>query len=147
MPRCSVIYSADAPQVIQPGADAVFTTVVKSAENSLIRNRLGSGNFLLSGWVPCRCKKTADYVVDFGANIAINEGGTPGTISIVVALNGSPIPTSEMDSTPAAVSEYNHVSNVVEADVFAGCCETITIRNTSDQAILMKNAEIRIDRP
>lgn len=147
MAICSVIYSADAPQIIQPGADAIFTTVVKSSDNSLIRNRPGTGNFLLSGWVPCRRKKTADYVVEFGANIAVNEGGTAGPISVSVTLDGSVIPSSTMESTPAAASEYNNISVVTEADVFAGCCETVTIRNTSDQAILMKNAEILIERP
>ncbi len=145
MAICSVIYSADAPQIIQPGADAIFTTIVKASENSLIRNRVGTGNFVLSGWVPCR-KKTADYTVEFGANIAVNEGGTAGPITVAVTQDGSVIPSSTMESTPAAVSEYNNVSVVTEADVFAGCCETVTIRNTSDQAILMKNAEIRIVR-
>lgn len=140
------VYSADAVQTINPGEDAVFSIVSVPDRTGLIRHRLGTGSFLLSGRTRCRCKKFANYKVDFGANIAIAEGGTVEPIIIGVTLDGSTIPASSMEVTPAAVENYFHVSNTIEADVFAGCCETITIRNLSSQPIFMKNASVGIDR-
>lgn len=42
----------------------------------------------------------------------------------------------------AAVEEYFNVSRAVNAQIWAGCCETITIRNTSPQPILVQNANV-----
>lgn len=140
------VFSADAVQTINPGEDAVFTTVVEPCARGFIRHRNQTGSFLLSGAVSCRCKKTANYIVDFGANIAVADGGTVGPISVGITLDSSTIPASEMIVTPAAVNEYFNVSRQIDADVWAGCCETVTIRNLSSQPILMQNATISIDR-
>lgn len=140
------LFSADANQVINPGEDAIFTTVVEPCHNGLIRHRNQTGGFLLSGAVPCRCKKVADYSIDFGANIAIDEGGTVEPISVGITLDGSTIPASTMIVTPAAVGEFFNVSRAIDADVWAGCCETVTIRNLSSQPIQMQNATIEINR-
>ena len=74
-------YSANAVQTINPGEDATFT-VVDPCMRGFIRHREGSGSFLLSGWVPRRscCSKSASYLVDFGANIAIPTGEDVGEI-------------------------------------------------------------------
>lgn len=140
------LFSADANQVINPGEDAIFTTVVEPCNNNLIRHRNQTGGFLLSGAVSCRCKKVADYSIDFGANIAIAEGGTVEPISVGITLDGSTIPASTMIVTPAAVGEYFNVSRAINADVWAGCCETVTVRNLSSQPIQMQNATIEINR-
>lgn len=57
------------------------------------------------------------------------------------------IPASTMEVTPAAVDQYFNVSREINANVWAGCCETVTVRNTSDQVIQMRNASIDISRP
>lgn len=49
--------------------------------------------------------------------------------------------------TPAAVNEYFNVSRAINVDVWRGCCETFTIRNTSSQPIQVQNANIIISRP
>ena len=54
----------------------------------------------------------------------------------------NPNPPSDMIITPAAVEEYFNVSRAVNAQIWAGCCETITIRNTSPQPILVQNANV-----
>lgn len=144
-------YSANAIQIVNPGETVVFTETPVPCERGFVRHREGSGNFLLSGWVPqspCGCRKnSANYLVDFGANISIPEGGTVGPISLAIALDGSTLPSSEMIVTPAAVDQYFNVSRAINAQIWRGCCETITIRNTSDQAIQVQNANVIFSRP
>lgn len=145
-------YSADAVQTVNPGETVVFTLAPVPCTRGFVRHRDGTGNFLLSGWVPnrynnCCRNKSALYLVDFGANIAIPTGGTVGEISLAVAVDGATVPASTMIVTPAAVEEYFNVSRAINVDVFRNCCETVSIRNTSDQPILVQNANIIFNRP
>lgn len=143
-------YSANAVQIVNPGESIVFTDTPVPCRRGFVRHREGSGNFLLSGWTPaapCRCNKSANYLVDFGANISIPEGGTVGEISVAIALDGSTIPATQMIVTPAAVDDYFNVSRAVNVDIWRGCCETVTIRNTSDQPIQVQNANVIFSRP
>ena len=145
-------YSANAAQIINPGESAIFTTTVEPCNRGLVRFREDSGNFLLSGWAPScpRCgmrKRTAPYSVVFGGNIAIPEGETVGEISMAVSLDGTTLPTTQMIVTPAAVEQYFNIGRETEVDIWSGCCETVTIRNTSTIPILLQNATIKIDRP
>lgn len=141
-------YSANAVQTINPGEDATFT-VVEPCRRGFVRHREGSGSFLLSGWTPRRscCNKSASYLVDFGANIAVPTGETVGEISVAFTINGSVVPSTEMIVTPAAVEEYFNVSRASNIDIWNGCCETVTVRNTSSIPILMQNANIIFARP
>lgn len=47
----------------------------------------------------------------------------------------------------AAVEEYWNLSRVLSADIWKGCCESVTIRNLSDIPILVQNASVDITRP
>jgi len=85
--------------------------------------------------------------VDFGANIAIPTGGTPGAISLAIQIDGSTIPSSTMIVTPAAVEEFDNVSRAINVPIWRGCCESVAVRNTSDQPILVQNANIIFSRP
>ena len=145
-------YSANAFQTVNPGESIVFTTTAAPCVRGFVRHREGSGNFLLSGWVPqCpRCgmrKKTANYFVDFGANIAIPTGEAVGEISVAITLDGSTLPATQMIVTPAAVEQYFNVSRATNVNVWNGCCETVTVRNTSAIPILVQNANIVFTRP
>lgn len=146
-------YSAVALQTVNPGETIVFTESPVPCERGFVRHRDGSGNFLLSGWLPqtygccCNRKKSANYLVDFGANIAIPTGGTVGAISVAISIDGSTDQASTMIVTPAAVEEFFNVSRATNVDVWRGCCETVAIRNTSDQPILVQNANILFARP
>ena len=142
-------FSKDARQVINPGASAVFNVTVEPCRYGFVRHREGAGNFLLSGYVSptaCRCKKTANYFVDFGANIAVPENETVGPISVAITLDGANVPATEMIVTPAAVEEFFNVSRAANVEVWRGCCETVTITNTSTIPIAMTNANIVIQR-
>ena len=144
-------WTANAVQTVNPGETIVFTENPVPCTRGFVRHRDGSGNFLLAGKVfrkQCGCfPKTANYLVDFGANIAIPTGGTVGSISVAITLDGSTIPASEMTVTPAAVEEFFNVSRAINADIWAGCCESLSIRNTSDQPILVQNANVIFARP
>lgn len=146
-------YTNNALQTINPGEVAIFTDSPVPCTRGFVRWRSGTGNFVLSGWVPnkggCVCNKAkrANYFVDFGANIAIPTGETVGAISVAITLGGSTIPASTMIVTPAAVEEFFNIRRAINADVFRGCCETLAIRNTSNIPILMQNANINFGRP
>lgn len=144
-------YSANAVQTVNPGESVVFTNTVEPCRRGFIKFREGSGNFLLSGWVPNfpgrPMRKAANYFVDFGANIAVPTGQTVGEISVAVSLDGSTLPTTSMIVTPAAVEEFFNVSRATNIGVWTGCCETVTIRNTSSIPILVQNANIVFTRP
>ena len=146
-------YSANAVQTVNPGESIVFTESPVPCERGFVRHRDDAGSFLLSGYVPnngcnCNCNRnqSATYLVDFGANIAVPTGETVGEISVAIAIDGTTVPTSTMIVTPAAVEEYFNVSRAINVQIWKGCCETVTIRNTSDIPILVQNANVLFDR-
>lgn len=146
-------YSNNAVQVVNPGESVIFTESPVPCNRGFVRHRDDSGSFLLSGWVPRNtcgcCSRSATYLVDFGANIAIpaDPAGTVEAISLAIAVDGSTLPASTMTVTPAAVGEYFNVSRAINAQIWRGCCETVTVRNTSTQPILVQSANILFSRP
>lgn len=139
-------YSNSAVQTITAGGNALFTNEPSPCTRGYIMHRDDSGIFTVRGIVNNPCATFARYVVDFGSNIAVPTGGTVGAISVALAIDGEPIPASTMIVTPAAVEEYFNVHRSIEIAVPRGCCYVIAIENTSDQSILMQNANIRIVR-
>lgn len=148
-------YSANALQTVNPGETIIFTETPVPCKRGFVRHRDDTGTFLLSGYVPnsfncgCCCNRvnSANYLIDFGANIAIPTGGAVGEISVAITIDGSTIPSSTMIVTPAAVEQFFNVSRAINAQIWRGCCESIAIRNTSDQPILVQNANVIITRP
>lgn len=147
-------YSNNAVQTINPGETVIFTESPNPCERGLIRHRDGTGTFLLAGYVPpysmgCACNRnsTANYLIDFGANIAVPTGQTVDEISVAITVDGATVPASTMIVTPAAVEEYFNISRAINVDVFRNCCESIAVRNTSAIPILMQNANILFARP
>lgn len=144
-------YTAVATQTVNPGETVIFTASPDACSRGFVRHRDETGNFLLSGWLPnscgCRCKKNATYLIDFGANVSIPEGGTVGPISLAIAVDGATLPASIMTVTPAAAEEEFNVSRAINVDVWRGCCETVSVRNISDQPIQVQNANIIFARP
>lgn len=145
-------YSANAVQTVNPGEVVIFTETPSRCRRGFVRHRDDSGNFLLSGWIPnrygCNCgPRNAEYLVDFGANIAIPTGGTVGPISLAISIDGATVPATNMIVTPAAVEQFFNVSRAANVQVWRNCCETVTVRNTSDQPILVQNANILFSRP
>ena len=144
-------YSANAVQTVAANGSVIFTEAPVPCKRGLIRHRDETGAFLLKGYVaqsPCGCgESSAEYLCMFGANIAIPTGGTVEEISLALSIDGAVIPSSTMIVTPAAVEQYFNVSCAVNAQIWRGCCETLSIVNTSEQPILVQNANIVISRP
>lgn len=141
-------YTNDAVQTIQPGASAVFNTVVS---NDDVGHVDGTGSFILSGGPkrPQRCgccdkQACKRYSVNFGANIAVPEGETVGPISVALLVSGGTVPASTMIVTPAAVEEYFNVSTDILVPIVCGCCQSVTVTNLSTIPINMQNASVKI---
>ena len=134
--------TANAIQTVNENANVLFTDTVVCG-NCSIMHRDGSGLVTLRGLTnQCRAR----FRVSFGGNIAIPTGGTVGPISLAIAVNGEPVATTTMISTPAAVDEYQNVSSAIFLDIPKGCCSQISVRNISDQAIEIQNANLIIER-
>lgn len=146
-------FSNNLQQIVNPGETVIFTESPVPCRRGLIRHRDDTGNFLLVGYIPrqygCRCQRQQDanYLVDFGANIAIPTGGTVEAISLALSVDGATVPASNMIVTPAAAEQFFNVSRAINVAVFGGCCESLAVRNTSSQPILVQNANIIISRP
>lgn len=140
-------YSAVTVQTVNPGEAIIFTESPVPCLKGLVRHRDDTGSFLLSG-CNCGCNRNGStmYLCDFGANIAIPTGETVGPISVAFSIDGATVASSTMIVTPAAVEEYFNVSRATNVPVWNGCCETVTIRNTSDIPILVQNANVIFSR-
>ena len=142
-----------AVQTVNPGESIVFTENPVPCNRGLILHRNDSGAFLMKGIdnspsCGCGCNRNAvvNYMADFGANIAIPTGETVGAISVAFTVDGNTLAGTEMEVTPAAVEEYFNVSRAANVPIWKGCCQTLSIRNTSAIPILVENANLVITR-
>ena len=136
--------TANALQTVLTNQNILFTDIpVYSCNNSIVY-REGSGLVTLRGLTSCQCR--ARFRVSFGGNIAIPEGGTVGSISIAIAVNGEAIPTTTATVTPVAAEEFNNVSTDVFIDVPAGCCSQVSVKNISTETIDVQNANLIVER-
>lgn len=135
-------YVAVASQMVAAKGNIVYTNTAVNGSNC-IKHREGSGIITLRGLTnQCRAR----FFIDFSANIAVPSTGTAGAISLAIAISGEPVLSSQMISTPAAVSQYNNVSAGIYVDVPSGCCVNIAVENTSDQAVEVSNANVIVTR-
>lgn len=135
--------TANALQTVAPNGVVVFTSTAVSGNPSIL-HREGSGLVSLRGLTnQCRAR----FYVNFNGNVAIPADGTAtDPISLAIAVNGEPIGTSTMISTPGAVEEFNSVSSSLFIDVAQGCCAQISVENTSAGDIDVQNANLIIVR-
>ena len=136
-------FTAVAQQTVEPNQVVLFTNVAVSG-NCSIMHRPGSGLVSLRGLTSTQCR--ARFKVSFGANIAVPEDGTVGPISVAIAIDGEPVASTRMIVTPAAVEEFFNVSRDVNIDVPAGCCAQVSVENTSEDDILVENANLIVER-
>lgn len=139
-------FVANAVQNVASGQDILFTEDIIECSRGNVIHRQGSGLFVLRGVVnnPTGC--FARYWVDCGCNISIPTGGTVDPIQISLAINGEALPTSTAIVTPAAVGDFWNVNVFAYVTVPKGCCFTVAVQNSSDQAIDVQNANIVINR-
>jgi hypothetical protein len=133
---------ANAIQTVPANQNVYFTDTVICGNGS-ISHRDDSGLVTLRG-VTNQCR--ARFMVTFGGNIAVPTGGTVGPISLAIAIEGEPVPATTMIVTPAAVEQFFNVKSSVFIDVPRGCCTRISVVNTSDEPIVVQNANLIITR-
>jgi len=135
-------YVANALQTVEINQNVLFTDTAIYGNNAII-HRDGSGIITLRGLTnQCRAR----FRITFGANIAIPADGIVEPISVAIAVSGEPVASSNMIVTPAAAEEFWNVSRTIHVDVPCGCCVQVGVRNTSEQAIDIQNANLIIDR-
>ena len=134
--------TANALQTVESNQNVLFTETPVCGSCSII-HRDGSGLITLRG-ITNQCR--ARFKAFFSGNIGLPTGGTVGPISIAIAINGEAVPSSTMISTLAAVEEFANVASAVYLDVPVECCLTISVKNTSAQAIDIQNANLIIER-
>lgn len=98
------------------------------------RHRAGSGVITLL--------KPGRYLVTFSGNIAVPAGQTAGEVSVGIARGGEVLPATTMRATPAAVDQYFNVSAQTYVDVYCGCCENVSVENTSGIPINVQDANL-----
>lgn len=134
--------TANAIQTVAAGANVIFTDTVASG-NCSIMHREGSGLITLRGLTnQCRAR----FRVSFGGNVAVPTGGTVGPIALAIAVDGEPVATTTMISTPAAVEEYNNVFSAIFLDIPRGCCSTVSVKNIGEEPINVQNANLIVER-
>lgn len=134
--------TAIALQEVAENQNVLFTDAVTYGNQSII-HRAGSGLITLRG-LTNQCR--ALFKVSFGGNIAVPTGGTVEAISLAITINGEPVGSTVMIETPAAVEEFSNVFTATYVAVPAGCCLTVSVRNTSTQAINVQNANLIAER-
>lgn len=134
--------TANALQTVATNGVVVFTETAVNGNPSII-HREGSGLVTLRGLTnQCRAR----FRVTFGANVALPADATVTPISLALAINGEPLVTSTMLSTPGAVEEFNNVGCATFLDVVAGCCAQISIENTGTSSVDVQNANLIVER-
>jgi hypothetical protein len=135
-------YVANAEQTVAANQDVLFTNTAVSSSNNSIIHREGSGLVTLRG-ITEQCR--ARFRVTFSANIA--AATTADSISLAIAINGEPVTSTIMTSTPGAIEDYNNVGTSIIIDVPQGCCSQISVKSiTTDQDVLVKNANLIVER-
>ena len=134
--------TANALQTVEANQNVLFTDEVVSGSCSIL-HRDGSGQVTLRG-ITNQCR--ARFKAFFSGNIALPAEGTVEAISLALAINGEAVASTIMIQTPAAVEEFANVASAVYLDVPAGCCVTVSVRNTSAQAIDIQNANLIVER-
>ena len=138
----AVEYSYSTTQTVASDANVLFLNGSRCCKKGLINHGDNSGIFRIQG---TGCKSI--YKVHFNANIAITTGGTVEPISVSLYQNGEVVSNAVAVVTPAAVGDFWNVGFETFIELPCGCCDTISIRNTSaTTGIDVVNANIIIDR-
>lgn len=135
-------YTAAALQNVAVNQNVLFTETPVCGSNCIV-HRAGSGLVTIKGNTnQCRAR----YRVFFSGNIAIPTGGTVAPIALAIAIDGEPVSASAMIQTPAAVGALNNVASEIYVDAPRGCCQTVSVKNISTQAINVQNANLVVSR-
>lgn len=134
--------TANAVQTVAANQNVLFTETAVDGNCSIL-HRQGSGMVTLRGLTnQCRAR----FRIFFSGNIAIPTSGSVGPISLAISVNGEPEATTTMTVTPAAGEQYFNVASAIFLNVPACCCEIVSVENISTQDILVRNANLIVER-
>ena len=139
----AVEYSYPLVQAVEADENVLFLNGNRCCKKGLIMHNDNSGVFRIKGVSNC-CKTI--YKVHFNANIAVSTGGTVGEISVALVQNGEVLRNAIATVTPTVAGAFFNVGLETFIELPCGCCDTISVRNISDTAIDVINANIVIDR-
>lgn len=130
---------------IQAVAAGQVVPLTETAVNSkpCISHREGSGLVTLRG-ITQQCK--ARFRVSYGGNIAIPDGGTVEAITAALAISGEALASATATVTPAAAENYFNIFVTAIVEVPRGCCVTVSMKNTSTQAVNFANSNMTVER-
>lgn len=134
--------TANAVQTVAIGSNVVFTETAVSGSNCIL-HREGAGLITLRGLTN---QNRARFKVSFGANIALPDDADVSPMILAIAINGEPVQTASMISTPDATARYNNVYRSVFIDVPSGCCTQISVENIGTTAVNVQNASMIVER-
>ena len=133
---------ANALQTIPANQNVYFTDTITGGSMS-ISHRSNSGLVTLFGNTnQCRAR----FKITFGGNIAVPDGGTPGPISLAMALDGETVPSTTMIVTPTTAETFFNVFSAIFVDVPRGNSVTISVKNIGTTSLDVENANLIIER-
>ena len=65
---------------------------------------------------------------------------------MAIALDGEPLNSSVMISTPTATEAFNNISGSTYIDVPCGCWTTVSVKNIGSAPISVANASLIVTR-
>lgn len=135
-------FSNSSIALVSAGQNVPLTETAVNSKPCIV-HRAGAGLVTLRG-LTNQCR--ALYKVSYGGNIAIPTGGTVGTITAALAVNGEALNSATATVTPAAVENYFNVYVSAQVSVPKGCCVTVAMKNTSTQAVNFANSNLTVER-
>jgi hypothetical protein len=133
---------ANALQTVPANQNVYFTDTVICGGCS-VTHRDDSGLVTLRGNTDqCRAR----FRVSFGANISLPVDGTAGPISLAIAIDGEAVQATTMTVTPTVVEAFFNVFSAVFIDVPRNCCVTVSVKNISEVAVDVVNANLIVER-
>ena len=133
---------ANALQTIPANQNVYFTDTITGGSMS-ISHRSNSGLVTLFGNTnQCRAR----FKITFGGNIAVPDGGTPGPISLAMAIDGETVPSTTMIVTPTTAETFFNVFSAIFVDVPRGNSVTISVKNIGTTSLDVENANLIIER-
>lgn len=139
--------TANAVQAIKPGANVMFEGV-RTPGNCSIICQPGSGLVTLRALPNGQCR--ARFRVVFTGNLKADSTMTIGGVTILqlaLSQNGEAIPISTMSATVGDTTSTYNVSTEVLVDIPTGCCQTIAVKNITDDIVVdTLNANLIVER-
>ena len=131
-------FSNSSIALVPAGQNVPLTETAVNSKPCIV-HRQGAGVVTLRGLTN---QNRALFRVSYGGN----TGGTVEAITAALAINGEPLTSATATVTPAAVENYFNIYVSAQVCVPKGCCLTVAMENTSNQAVNFANSNLTVER-